>query len=188
MPLPVGHALAGIALRQAGPGFYFKSRWLDVFFFMFLACLADADFLPGIILGRPNLYHHGISHSLGAALAIAAVGGWFFRRHNKKFWPAAAGIFLLYASHLLLDLFAWDFVAPFGLPLFWPFSSRYVIAASPFFLNITRSAATDDFFISLFNRHNLTAAFREILTLGGLALAAALLRSRLGKKRPGQRQ
>jgi inner membrane protein len=183
MPLPIGHALAGIALQQAHPGLFFKNRWHDAFFFIFLANLADADFLPGIILGRPNLYHHGIFHSLGAALAIAAIGGWFFNWNKKHFWLPATGIFLIFSSHLLLDFFTRDFVAPYGLPLFWPFSSRYFISARPFFLDITRSAATHDFFISIFNRHNLTAALREILTLGGLALAAVWLRCRLGKKR-----
>jgi inner membrane protein len=186
MPLPIGHSLAGIAFQQARPGLFFKNRWHDALFFMFMANLADADFLPGIILGRPNLYHHGIFHSLGCALAIAAVGGLFFFRIKKQFWLPATGIFLIFTSHLLLDFFTMDLVAPYGLPLFWPFSSRYFISARPFFLNITRSAAADDFFISIFNRHNLAAALREILILGGLALAAVWLRCRLGKKRSAQ--
>jgi len=183
MPLPVGHALAGIACQRLRPGLFFSNRWLDVLFFVFLANLPDADFLPGIVLGRPNLYHHGIFHSLGAALAVAALGGWAFTRSRKSFRLAAAGIFLIFSTHLLLDFFAWDFHAPLGLPLFWPFSSRYFIAAKPFFINITRSAAADDFLVSLFNRHNLTAALRELLSLGGVALAAAWLRWRLDKKR-----
>ena len=78
MPLPIGHALAGIAMRQARPGLFFANRWADAFFFIFLANLPDADFLPGILLGCPNLYHHGIFHSLGAALAVALVGGGIF--------------------------------------------------------------------------------------------------------------
>ena len=183
MPLPIGHALAGIAFQQARPGFFFKSTWHDAFFFIFMANHPDADFLPGILMGHPNLFHHGIFHSLGAALAIAAAGGWFFSRHKKDFWLAALGIFSIFSFHLLLDFFSWDFVAPYGLPLLWPLSGRYFIAASPFFLNITRSAAAGDFFVSLFNRHNLAAALREIISLGGLALAAALLRLRWGKRR-----
>jgi inner membrane protein len=153
---------------------------------MFVASLADIDFLPGLILGRPNLYHHGIFHSLGFAVALAAGGGLFFFRLGKRFWPPALGIFLIYSSHLLLDCFTVDRVAPYGLPLFWPFSGRYWIAARPVFLNITRSPMAGDFFPSLFNRHNLAAALREILILGGLAAAAALLRSRLEAKRPAQ--
>ena len=33
----------------------------------------DLDFIPGLILGRPNLYHHGISHSLGAAVIFSCI-------------------------------------------------------------------------------------------------------------------
>lgn len=184
MPLPIGHSLAGIALQRVRPGLFFKSPWLDALFFIFLANLPDADFLPGILVGRPNLFHHGIFHSLGAAVAIAVAGGWLFSRKKNIFWPAALGIFSLFAFHLLLDYFSWDFVAPYGLPLFWPLSGRYFIAARPFFLNITRSAASGDFFASLFNRHNLAAALREVIALGSLALAAALFRLRREKRLP----
>ena len=83
MPLPIGHALAGIAFFQTRPGLFFKNKWLDAVFFVFLANLPDADFLPGLLLGFPNLYHHGIFHSLGAALAVsAAISCLFFRKKN----------------------------------------------------------------------------------------------------------
>jgi inner membrane protein len=180
MPLPVGHALAGIAMRQARPALFFTNRWHDALFFIFLANLPDADFIPGIIMGRPSLYHHGIFHSLGAALAVAIVGGGLFYLNKKNCRWAAAGIFLVYNSHLLLDFFARDLVAPFGLPVFWPFSSRYFIAARPIFINVTRSQQNHDFLASLFSRHNLGAALRETLILGGLALAVVLYR-RLGR-------
>lgn len=197
MPLPVGHALAGIAWQRIRPGFFFNNSWLDALFFMFLANLPDADFLPGLILGRPNLYHHGVFHSLGAALAVAAIGAGLFQlqrprdgarwggrvgaRRHGRFWGMAAMIFLIFYSHLLLDFFTRDLVAPYGLPLWWPFSSRYVIAPQPFFINITRSSVSADFFSSLFNRHNLGAALREVLLIGGCALAMALLRCRLAR-------
>ncbi len=176
MPLPIGHALAGLAFQQARPGIFFKNNWLDALCFMFLANLPDADFLPGLLLGRPNLYHHGAFHSLGAALAVAALGAGLLRLKTHRFWRPAAMIFLVFFSHLLLDFFALDYVAPYGLPLFWPFSGRYFIASRPFFLNITRSPEANDFFISIFNRHNLGAALREVVLLGGVALGLALLR------------
>jgi inner membrane protein len=178
MPLPVGHALAGIGLQQLRPRFFFASAWLDALCFMFLANLPDADFIPGLLLGRPNLYHHGIFHSLGAAVAVAALGAELVRLRQGRFWRAAAMIFLLFFSHLLLDYFAIDLVAPYGLPLLWPFSGRYYIAAWPFFLNITRSPHAADFLASMFNRHNLAAALREIVIVGGVALAMLLLRLR----------
>lgn len=183
MPLPIGHTLAGIAFNQIRPGFFFKGRWQDAIFFIFLANLPDADFLPGILLGHPNLYHHGAFHSLGAALAVSAMGGYFFYLKKKSFWATATGIFLVFSTHLLLDFFSRDLAAPFGLPIFWPFSQRYFIAAHPIFLNIARSGHTRDFFPSLFNRHNLEGALREILLLGGLAVAVGLVRFWRQKKR-----
>lgn len=186
MPLPIGHALAGIAFQRARPWYFFDGFWPDALFFVFLANLPDADFLPGILLGSPNLYHHGIFHSLGAALAMAMIGGGFFYLLKKRFWAPAAGIFLVFYSHLLLDYFALDFSAPYGLPLFWPLSSRYFIAAKPIFINITRSEQSHDFFASLLSRHNLVAALREIVLLGGLALAMTLLRGRLDRKTPAK--
>jgi len=183
MPLPIGHALAGLAFARSRPGFFFKSSWRDAIFFIFLANLPDADFLPGILLGQPNLFHHGIFHSLGAALAVSLLGGCFFQLRKKRFWPAAAVIFLVFYSHLLLDFFARDFVAPYGLPLFWPFSGRYFIASRPIFINVIRSSRADDFFISLFNGHNLAAAGREIMILGGVLIAVLWARHLLGKER-----
>ncbi len=182
MPLPIGHALAGIAWQRARPGFFFKNGWLDAVFLILLSNLPDVDFLPGFILGSPNLYHHGIFHSLGAALAVAVLLAAVLYPERRCFLPHAAGIFLVFYFHLLLDFFTLDSMAPYGLPLFWPFTSRYFIAARPFFINIVRSAASGDFFISLFNRHNLTAALREIVVVGGMAVSVALLRWRLDKK------
>jgi inner membrane protein len=181
MPLPIGHTLTGIAFFETRPGLFFKNKWLDAFFFIFLANLPDADFLPGLMLGFPNLYHHGIFHSLGAALAVTVVMGWIFYRKNRHLWRFSILVFLIFYSHLLLDFFTKDFAAPYGLPLFWPFSSSYYIAAHPIFINITRSARSANFFSSLLSRHNLEAALREIVLLGGLVLLAGIARRLLNK-------
>jgi inner membrane protein len=176
MPSPIGHALAGVAFFEGRPGLFLKNKWLDALCFAFLANLPDGDFLPGLIRGHPNLYHHGIFHSLGAALAIAGLSGLFFFLKKQPAWKRSFMVFLVFYSHLLLDFFTWDFAPPYGLPIFWPFSTKYFIAAHPFFINITRSAHSANFFSSLFSRHNLDAALRELVLLGGLALLAAMAR------------
>jgi membrane-bound metal-dependent hydrolase YbcI (DUF457 family) len=181
MPLPIGHALAGATFFQARPGFFFRNRWLDGLFFIFLANLPDADFLPGFLAGSPNRYHHGVFHSLGAALAVAAFTGAVFLKFKKTFWRHAAMVFLVLLSHLLLDYFTRDLAAPYGLPLFWPLSGAYHFAPSPFFINITRSAASSDFFLSLFSAHNLKAALLEVGLLGGLVLLVTMA-MRLARK------
>jgi inner membrane protein len=182
MPLPIGHTLTGITFFETRPGLFFKNKWADALFIIFLANLPDADFLPGLILGFPNLYHHGIFHSLGAALAVATITGWIFFLKKKRFWRFSVLVFLIFYSHLLLDFFTHDFAVPYGLPLFWPFSNRYYIAAQPIFSNIIRSKCSADFFPSLFNRHNLEVALREILVLGSLVVLVKIV-SWLLKKR-----
>jgi inner membrane protein len=186
MPLPIGHALAGITFFETRAGLFFKNKWLDAGFFIFLANLPDTDFLPGIIVGSPSLYHHGLFHSLGAALLIAVATAWIFSRKKPGFWTYFAFAFMIGYSHLLLDYFSRDFAAPYGLPLFWPFSNHYYIAARPFFLNIERSSRSTDFFSSLFNRHNLQAALLELWVLGGLVVLVGISRWLLNKKRRPQ--
>jgi inner membrane protein len=176
MPSPIAHTLTGVAFFQTRPGLFFKNKWLDALLFIFLANLPDADFLPGLLMGSPNLYHHGIFHSLGAALAVAVVMGWIFYRKQRRFWRFSAMAFSLFFSHLLLDFFTRDFTAPYGLPMFWPFSKKYYIAAHPIFINVTRSAHSANFFSSLFSSHNLRAALLEIALLGNLALLAGIAR------------
>jgi inner membrane protein len=189
MPLPIGHALAGIAIFQSRSGLFFKNKLADALFFIFLANLPDADFLPGLFLGFPNLYHHGISHSLGAALAVALALGWIFSRKQGHFRMLSIFAFFSFCSHLLLDFFSKDFTVPYGLPLLWPFSNSYYIAAHPVFLNITRSDRSSSFFFSLLNRHNLDAALREIVLLGGLVILAGiagwLFNKRTGRSKSG---
>ncbi len=163
---------------------FFKNKWLDALSLVFLSNLPDADFLPGLLTGFPNRYHHGIFHSLGAALAVSVVI-WIFFRKKQQPWRLFALAFIVYCSHLLLDFFTRDFSAPYGLPLFWPFSKSYYIAARPIFSNITRSSRSSDFFSSLFNSHNLKAALLEIALIGSLVLIATLIRRLLTKSSPG---
>ena len=187
MPLPVGHALAGIACQQASPGFFLKNRWLDAAAFVLLANLPDGDFLPGFLQGFPNRYHHGIFHSFGAMLLVSAAIVLVFFRKRERPLRHLAMVFLVLASHLVLDFLTLDFAPPYGLPLFWPLSSEYVIDASPVFINITRSPRSLHFFPSLFSLHNLKAALLEIGILGGAVLLVAAARNGLAADRRRRR-
>lgn len=130
---------------------------------------ANLDALPGIVLGEIGRFHHGITHSLPvAALAGAAVllaSGLLSRR-----WPAylAAVLFLVYASHLLLDFFTLDTGAPYGIPLFWPFSHETYQSHWPVLPNVQHTSGP------LLSTHNLLLVLREVavlLPVNGLVLA-----------------
>lgn len=95
-----------------------------------IACLPDLDLIPGLLQGDAFRHHHGPTHSLGAALAVAVAlsvlgfGGSLSRPR------AAMLVGLAYASHLILDLVSYDAFAGdgIGIPLLWPVSDARVIA------------------------------------------------------------
>jgi hypothetical protein len=64
-------------------------------------------------------------------------GAWRFRK-GSFFGKTTGFIFALIFSHLLLDLFTEDLKAPYGFPLFWPFSETYVISSRPFLPYVMR--------------------------------------------------
>src|ERR1044071_7547790 len=63
MPSPVGHSLAGLIAYQIAPEIDGMARGRVVALYLLAANAPDLDFLPGLIVGDPNRFHHGISHS-----------------------------------------------------------------------------------------------------------------------------
>lgn len=88
---------------------------------------ADADFLFPAALGWPFV-HRGLSHSLPAlvALAAVAVGVWYAVDALGDHRPAGATVAVAYGSHLLVDV-----TTPEGVPPLSPFSDRVVHVALP---------------------------------------------------------
>ncbi len=173
MPTPLGHALAGVVAGQAvtwrrplmGP-------WKDLALFAGLSILGDLDFLPGILAGKHDLYHHGVTHSLGAALLaglIMALVGW----RSGRAWRWAIMGFVVYFAHVVLDAMGQDTSYPYGVPLWWPLSDKYVIAEWAFFLDIRRVP-----FGWPVIRHNLLAMGLELAILGPPAALVTWLRFR----------
>jgi hypothetical protein len=83
--------------------------------------------------------------------------------------------FSTYASHLLLDFFAKDGRAPFGIPLAWPFSDQHWMAHLSVFNGIRHGAPGDtiDMFIdNVFSLHNLIAIGKEFVFIAPFALLA----------------
>ncbi len=128
MALCLAHATAGYlayeALRPAGP----HRPWL-LAGAVFLANAPDLDFLPGLTVGDPAVFHRGITHTLGAAAVVSAtvwlVARW--RRVERSWWWAAFAT-AAYGSHLLVDWMTTDAVPPSGIQLLWPLSDRWLHA------------------------------------------------------------
>jgi membrane-bound metal-dependent hydrolase YbcI (DUF457 family) len=119
MATPLGHYLVGLAVAEGVARDRQELRWAP--WLAAVACAPDLDVLPGLLVGDMSRFHHGISHSLAAAVAFAggtlAVLRW-------RGWPVRPRLFLLvavlYASHSALDGVTMDNSDPRGMPLLWP--------------------------------------------------------------------
>jgi hypothetical protein len=152
---------------------------------MICANLPDIDFLPGLMLGLPNLYHHGISHSLGLAILLALIAGiyvrWRERRHSKKQWAKRRAplrifgiVFALYFGHALLDCLIVDTSPPFGVQLLWPLTSRYTISPVLIFPSVHKASTSGAFLGSLIHIGNLKLIAVELLYFVPLVIVTHL--------------
>ncbi|MBD3374897.1 hypothetical protein GF406_07685 [candidate division KSB1 bacterium] len=169
MPTPVGHTVAGMIVAKGG--IHIHKGLLGIV--LLFSLLPDFDFLIGFAVGDPNRYHHHFTHSflfivfcaLIAALIVSHKSSLKFK--NIFVYSCFAGF-----AHLGMDLLAVDTSAPYGAPVFWPFSSTYFIASVQPFADVHRDSNTGTFFISLFNTHNLNTVVREIIILVPLWLGS----------------
>lgn len=174
MPTPVGHSLAGLSI------YFFSSKKLNSFKelwgfvpFFIATLVSDLDFIPGLIIGEPNRYHHGVTHSIIASLSFALIFSLIFRlkRDFRVRFFIFSSIFL---SHILLDFFSLDTSFPYGIPLFWPLSSKYFYPDMPVFIDIQRESIGN----LLFSYHNWLAVLRELLILGPVAILSLIYNRR----------
>jgi membrane-bound metal-dependent hydrolase YbcI (DUF457 family) len=138
MALCLTHAGAGYlvyeAMRPAGP-----HRPGLLVTAVVLANAPDLDFLPGLLIGAPTVFHRGPTHSLAGVALVALVAWWCARRVGPPEWGAArAAAFatVAYASHLLVDYFSADAMPPHGARFLWPLSSAHLHTPWPVFVEI----------------------------------------------------
>jgi membrane-bound metal-dependent hydrolase YbcI (DUF457 family) len=166
MPSPIGHALAGLAVRwAAGPST--RSSTSRRIAPITIACLAVAV-LPDLDLVHYSL-HRTVTHSVGATLLImiivAGVTGWVT---GSIGWRVALVVGAAHASHILLDWLGVDTLAPIGIQAFWPFSDRWFFSGWDVFLPVERR----NIFSLAALGVNARAALREAAILGAIAAAA----------------
>ena len=130
MASPVFHGLAGAGLAWASAGdgrlppfAFLRKNWGLLLAGVGLACLPDVDYLPGLWRGYLNTTHQQATHSVAWVLLVCT-GLWLAGRAWKPErcgWRAAAFLLILVGSHLAIDLVTQDRLAPYGIPLGWPF-------------------------------------------------------------------
>lgn len=105
MPSPLGHTVIGFATHSlySRKGSSLSTRKLFVFV-IFLANVADADVLVGLIIcGNGNVLHRGPTHSLLFCLLMALLSS-----NAWRCWPIIPRVnflwcFLILLSHILAD-------------------------------------------------------------------------------------
>jgi len=131
---PIGHLLLGGTI---GAALSTEGRpWRGAAVGALAGMAADADFLPGLLMGSPARFHHAQSHSLlfvCVAAAVAAVAA----RQRVVMWSLVVG--LAGASHLLLDWLTQDSSSPQGIPIFWPLTSRPFLCPVPLLPDVWRA-------------------------------------------------
>lgn len=140
MPSPIGHTLLAFSVT----GFQNKSSlsMAGWYLLILIAGVApDFDFLPGILIGDPNHFHHGPTHSILAGVVFTVFMYLIIKPLNLK---AAVLIFLVYLTHVLADALSADSGAPYGVPLFWPFSPDYLISRSRYSIILSMAAQAGD--------------------------------------------
>jgi inner membrane protein len=172
MPTPVGHLIVSYLVYSTQSD-RFRNRGVLIGS-LFSGVAADLDFLPGLLVGDPGRFHHGASHSLGAAVLYGfGLCGYLRYRGTSQALQLTLLLACAYVSHVILDFFAIDTGAPFGVPLLWPVSSTSYIASFPVFLDVQRlQAETVTFVTSVFSSHNLLAVTWEVLLLAPMVIFA----------------
>ena len=164
VPSPIGHALGGLALAWAvaPPDLSSRDGRRQAVILAAITVAPDLD----LLIGR----HSAETHSLGAALIVAAIAAWQRWPVARERWRIGLAVFLAWASHPLFDSLGQDGTPPLGVMAFWPFSREYVRTGIVVFMPISRRWWLDEFVV-----HNLTAVAREILILLPIATASYFL-------------
>jgi inner membrane protein len=181
MPSPLGHTLLGASAAQWLPGETIQRPVAWIVFVVICANAADLDFVPGILVGEPNRYHHQASHSLVAAVLFGVLVGVIARLKGLSGKTLGLSASLIYASHLLGDYLARDDAPPYGIPLFWPVSGEYFISPVALFTDIHHGepeGGVMSMLLDLFSSHNLWAMMTELLIVGPVLAVALMIRRR----------
>lgn len=175
MATPFGHTLMGLAVGQLGAPRSLTVSWRWYLFAIVAANAADLDFLPGLVVGDMNRYHHLASHSLGAT-AIFGIAVWLIvRRFSERAIQVAALGALMYSSHILVDYISEDSRLPYGIPVFWPLSEQFYVSPWTVLGGVKHGVPGDALSTvmhHIFSWHNLTTLGIEAIVVLPVFVAA----------------
>ena len=139
MPSPLAHAVSGYVLAKflplTQPRTSRRRRWEILCLYpVFVATVADLDFIPQIITGES--FHRGLTHSLIFTLGFSLILAFILRKRWQFSYQQLAWItFILYGSHLVLDFFT----EGRGIPLLYPFTENFFVSSITIFPGVHHS-------------------------------------------------
>lgn len=188
---PIGHSLAGYAVYSFSVAPTSHNRLRLAFLCIFMATAPDLDFLPGIIIGRPHLYHHTFTHSFGFALIASLIIAGIVSIRMKPFFGIFSLCLISYLSHILIDFFEFSGHHSYGggMPLFWPISKEKFSSPIALYLgfhyNRLPSASIIEWIMSMIDIYNIGVIVNEAVLILPFILLGRLYRS-IFKNQPTQ--
>ncbi|RPI85044.1 MAG: metal-dependent hydrolase [Chloroflexi bacterium] len=186
MPSPVGHTIAGLAVALISQKRKNRRYIFPIILCVFFATVPDFDFIPGLLMNRPALFHGDLTHSIGFAFVISAVAAVSLRLKGLSILSTFTLGFTSYLTHLLLDLFNPDGRPPYGIPLLWPISETYYLSPWTMFTGVQHASSTStttlDFLRQVITFHNIKAIGVEILLVTPISILIIWLRHKYASK------
>ncbi len=136
--------------------------------FAFIACAVDVDFILYYSLGRPEVFRHQLfSHNI-FVIAVLCLPFFVYLKTARERW----GLLLTGASHLFMDIFVIDTLAPIGVRPFFPVWNQYFnVSLFPYVAKET--------WPRLLSWHNIGVLALEVLMF--IVPAVLLSRKELGR-------
>jgi len=183
MPSPVAHILGGGVVYLTGTSGKQRSR-LVLAGTILGSIVPDFDFLPGILIGDPSAFHHGISHSSGFALLFGTAIFLILRCLHQRDIAMRAALMatFAYGFHAVLDAVSVGEGAK-AVPLLWPFSWQEFGINIELFGHFHHDGLVDGIW-SVLRRDNLPALMRELTVMGAPLLLLLLWRTGGDRSKP----
>lgn len=160
MPSPVGHTIAGLCGYTLVAGSIAPRHRLKLLLAsVVIASLPDIDILPGVLAGDLGMFHRQGTHSLTTSLMFGLAVGSLAKRWKLPGFQWGLWTFMLYLSHILLDMFV---ESSRGVQFLWPFSASYFISPITIFKSFKYSASALGTIRVIFSFNNLLTVLWEI--------------------------
>jgi hypothetical protein len=137
--------------------------------------LPDFDFLPGILIGEPAAFHHGVSHSFAFAVLSGALVLITLRFSQQK--TVAGFAALLGSSAYLLHVILDSVSANNSVPLMWPLLTEKIGMNLNLFGHFHHGGLENGIW-SVVRWDNLSPVIRELTILGIPVLLLVVWRGR----------